>query len=71
MIKLSINRTLSHSIKSLRFVSSLTTRQTTVPAQAPNAGTTWSENQRPKQEAMTGPRFEQTDFDLQVRFSLQ
>lgn len=41
-----------------------------VPAelpQAPNRKGVWSRSQRPRQEAMTGPRFEQTDFDLQVR----
>ena len=36
--------------------------------QAPNRKEIWSRSQRPRQEAMTGPRFEQTDFDLQVRF---
>jgi NADH dehydrogenase (ubiquinone) Fe-S protein 6 len=35
--------------------------------QAPNRSGVWSRNQRPRSEAMTGPRFEQTDFDLQVR----
>lgn len=35
--------------------------------QAPNRKGIWSRSQRPRQEAMTGPRFEQTDFDLQVR----
>ncbi|KAI6785736.1 Lactobacillus shifted protein-like protein [Emericellopsis cladophorae] len=33
--------------------------------QAPNRLGVWSRNQRPRSEAMTGPRFEQTDFDLQ------
>ncbi|ROV98186.1 hypothetical protein VSDG_04418 [Cytospora chrysosperma] len=33
--------------------------------QAPNRKEIWSRSQRPRQEAMTGPRFEQTDFDLQ------
>lgn len=44
--------------------------QTKVPAelpQAPNRKEIWSRSQRPRQVAMTGPRFEQTDFDLQVR----
>lgn len=36
-------------------------------SQAPNRKEIWSRSQRPRQEAMTGPRFEQTDFDLQVR----
>ncbi|RKU44226.1 hypothetical protein DL546_005373 [Coniochaeta pulveracea] len=33
--------------------------------QAPNRAEIWSRSQRPRAEAMTGPRFEQTDFDLQ------
>lgn len=33
--------------------------------QAPNAVSPWSESQRPKAEAMRGPRFEQMDFDAQ------
>jgi NADH dehydrogenase (ubiquinone) Fe-S protein 6 len=37
--------------------------------QAPNRAEVWSRSQRPRQEAMTGPRFEQTDFELQVGFS--
>ncbi|KAL2164264.1 hypothetical protein VTH06DRAFT_3480 [Thermothelomyces fergusii] len=51
--------------------------QTTVPttegpaptavAQAPNRAGIWSRSQRPRAEAMTGPRFEQTDFELQPR----
>lgn len=35
--------------------------------QAPNCVATWSRSQKPRSQAMTGPRFEQTDFDLQVR----
>lgn len=35
--------------------------------QAPNRLGVWSQNQRPRAAAMTGPRFEQTDFDVQVR----
>ena len=35
--------------------------------QAPNRKEIWSRSQRPRAKAMTGPRFEQTDFDLQVR----
>lgn len=34
--------------------------------QAPNRADVWSRSQRPRSTAMTGPRFEQTDFDLQV-----
>jgi NADH dehydrogenase (ubiquinone) Fe-S protein 6 len=35
--------------------------------QAPNRTEIWSRSQRPRAQAMTGPRFEQTDFGLQVR----
>lgn len=59
--------------------STTASTQTTVPttkgpaptavAQAPNRADIWSRSQRPRAEAMTGPRFEQTDFELQVRFS--
>lgn len=34
--------------------------------QAPNRVGIWSRSQKPRSQAMTGPRFEQTDFDLQV-----
>lgn len=34
--------------------------------QAPNRAEVWSTNQRARAAAMTGPRFEQTDFELQV-----
>ncbi|KAI1816080.1 zinc-finger domain-containing protein [Poronia punctata] len=33
--------------------------------QAPNRTEIWSRSQRPRAHAMAGPRFEQTDFDLQ------
>ncbi|KAF5134300.1 Lactobacillus shifted protein [Metarhizium anisopliae] len=33
--------------------------------QAPNRVDVWSRSQKPRSNAMTGPRFEQTDFDLQ------
>ncbi|KAM0346815.1 hypothetical protein ACHAPU_005155 [Fusarium lateritium] len=33
--------------------------------QAPNRVGVWSRSQKPRAQAMTGPRFEQTDFDLQ------
>ncbi|KAK5631983.1 hypothetical protein RRF57_007697 [Xylaria bambusicola] len=33
--------------------------------QAPNRTEIWSRSQRPRAAAMQGPRFEQTDFDLQ------
>lgn len=39
--------------------------------QAPNRKEIWSRSQRPRNVAMTGPRFEQTDFDLQVRRGVQ
>ncbi|KAL6867997.1 hypothetical protein J3F83DRAFT_761363 [Trichoderma novae-zelandiae] len=34
-------------------------------SQAPNRATVWSRSQKPRALAMTGPRFEQTDFSLQ------
>ncbi|KAG2221775.1 hypothetical protein INT45_003415 [Circinella minor] len=34
-------------------------------AQAPNRAATWSRDQRPKDEAMVGPRFEQMDLAAQ------
>ncbi|KXJ94503.1 zinc-finger domain-domain-containing protein [Microdochium bolleyi] len=34
-------------------------------SQAPNRKEIWSKSQRPRAEAMTGPRFEQTDFSVQ------
>lgn len=34
--------------------------------QAPNRATTWSRSQRPRSEAMVGPRFEQTLMEYQV-----
>lgn len=36
-------------------------------SQAPNRKEIWSRSQRPRAAAMQGPRFEQTDFSLQVR----
>jgi NADH dehydrogenase (ubiquinone) Fe-S protein 6 len=52
-----------------------TTQVTEGPApaavvQAPNRAEVWSTSQRPRPAAMTGPRFEQTDFELQVRACL-
>lgn len=35
--------------------------------QAPNRKEIWSRSQKLRSAAMAGPRFEQTDFDLQVR----
>ena len=40
-----------------------------VVPQAPNRVGVWSTNQRPREKAMTGPRFEQTEFGLQVRMT--
>ncbi|KAI5816941.1 zinc-finger domain-containing protein [Pyronema omphalodes] len=34
-------------------------------SQAPNRATTWSKSQRPKEQAMVGPRFEQTNISQQ------
>ncbi|KAL2752671.1 hypothetical protein ACRALDRAFT_2113153 [Sodiomyces alcalophilus JCM 7366] len=34
-------------------------------SQAPNRTEVWSRSQRPRADAMTGPRFEQADFSLQ------
>jgi NADH dehydrogenase (ubiquinone) Fe-S protein 6 len=34
--------------------------------QAPNRATTWAASQQPREQAMTGPRFEQTIMELQV-----
>jgi hypothetical protein len=36
-------------------------------AQAPNRADVWARSQQPRSKAMAGPRFEQTDFHLQVR----
>lgn len=38
--------------------------------QAPNRANTWAASQQPREKAMTGPRFEQTIMELQVRISL-
>jgi NADH dehydrogenase (ubiquinone) Fe-S protein 6 len=35
--------------------------------QAPNRTGVWSRSQKPRDEAMMGPRFEQTDYTMQVR----
>lgn len=34
--------------------------------QAPNRATTWASNQQPREQAMVGPRFEQTIMESQV-----
>jgi NADH dehydrogenase (ubiquinone) Fe-S protein 6 len=34
--------------------------------QEPNRATTWSRSQKPRGQALTGPRFEQTEIDAQV-----
>ncbi|KAE8383759.1 zinc-finger domain-containing protein [Aspergillus bertholletiae] len=36
-----------------------------VQLQAPNRARTWAASQQPREKAMTGPRFEQTDMELQ------
>lgn len=38
--------------------------------QAPNKKGIWSRNQQPREVAMTGPRFEQTIMEDQVRLCL-
>lgn len=40
--------------------------QPTEALQAPNRADVWARSQKPRSKAMTGPRFEQTDFSLQV-----
>ncbi len=35
--------------------------------QSPNREMTWTEHQRPRQDAFKGPRFEQTNLELQVQ----
>lgn len=42
-------------------------RAAIINQQAPNRTTTWAPSQRPRSEAMTGPRFEQADLTLQPR----
>ena len=37
--------------------------------QAPNRKEVWSRSQQPRERAMTGPRFEQTIMEYQVRYS--
>ncbi|KAL8370890.1 hypothetical protein RB595_000973 [Gaeumannomyces hyphopodioides] len=39
--------------------------QPTEVLQAPNRADVWARSQKPRSKAMTGPRFEQTDFSLQ------
>lgn len=46
--------------------TSITEAEKELP-QSPNRVGVWSRSQKPRVTAMTGPRFEQTDFDLQVR----
>ncbi|KAH6636325.1 hypothetical protein F5144DRAFT_601080 [Chaetomium tenue] len=40
---------------------------TAVAQQSPNRAEVWSRSQQPRAAAMVGPRFEQTDFELQPR----
>jgi NADH dehydrogenase (ubiquinone) Fe-S protein 6 len=39
---------------------------TSLRKQAPNRVEVWARGQKDRKEAMTGPRFEQTDFSVQV-----
>ena len=62
------------AVSAQRFEASVSSKSTSTAIvekhaevqQAPNRGEIWSRSQQPRSEAMTGPRFEQTDFDLQV-----
>ena len=40
-----------------------------VAQQAPNRVGVWARGQKPRAQAMTGPRFEQTDLAVQVSWS--
>ncbi|QUC19641.1 uncharacterized protein UV8b_03882 [Ustilaginoidea virens] len=69
-------RALTTTARRLEATTTATSRSETSPIlreelptkpveQAPNRVTVWSRSQNPRSRAMTGPRFEQTDFDLQ------
>ncbi|KAI8591983.1 zinc-finger domain-containing protein [Geranomyces variabilis] len=66
-----VPRAISASTAAPRFMSNAAAAANAgsqaVVAQAPNRPAVWSEHQQNKAVAMTGARFEQTDFDLQVR----
>ena len=42
-------------------------REEFVKPQAPNRAVTWARSQKPREQAMTGPRFEQTNLEYQPR----
>lgn len=54
------------SVSTSKTETSITETEKELP-QSPNRVGVWSRSQKPRVTAMTGPRFEQTDFDLQVR----
>lgn len=71
MLRHSLQRT---SLKSFTRVYTTTIQpsaKSIAPAvqQAQNRATTWSKDQRPKAEALVGPRFEQIDLATQVNFN--
>ena|ERR1043166_7664338 len=54
-------------------ITTTTTNASTITSvdiykQAPNHDVTWSKSQRARKEAMLGPRFEQTDLEVQVLY---
>lgn len=53
------------SVSTSKAETSITEAEKELP-QSPNRVGVWSRSQKPRVTAMTGPRFEQTDFDLQV-----
>ncbi|KAI8920649.1 zinc-finger domain-containing protein [Entophlyctis helioformis] len=57
--------TSSRSVTLARAMSSAADKAAAVVPQASNRATTWSPSQKAKQAATTGPRFEQTNWDLQ------
>ncbi|KAK7058971.1 hypothetical protein VNI00_001595 [Paramarasmius palmivorus] len=64
--KASLVRSLSRaSSTASKPVPSSADKAAVVGAQAPNYPATWSANQRPRAQAMSGPRFEQTVMELQ------
>lgn len=59
-------RRFESSVSTSKAETSLAEAERELP-QSPNRVGVWSRSQKPRVSAMTGPRFEQTDFDLQVR----
>lgn len=49
------------------YASEVTTQKEFTELQAPNRAETWAPSQRPRKDAMKGPRFEQRDMELQPR----